>query len=335
MVLSPNISWFEKYRPKTIDEMVFSNQAQKNLAQTWLQSEKIDGNLLLSGPAGTGKTTLAEILIRGLIKNQADLCRMKTRSVAEIDEKIKPFVVKKPVGSKSKIVYIEEVDGISKQGQRQLKEDLLEKYQNYVSFICCTNYPKRIDSALYTRFTYKIDFNSDNIEEIKKRLLYILKCESARFSDDDFEEFVKKNYFHGLRDLINSLQVSYISNNGEINFQDLEKNLNIEDNLIHLIHTMLGTVMSSVEPNQRKLCLINPMNSIIAKDYQTFVTLCHNNWDINYENIFIRLYETTRFLPLQVIISKYSEDVENKKFPHMHMIACFHDMLQCVLNVMM
>ncbi len=334
-MLTPKISWFEKYRPKHIDEVVFNSEQQKNLAQTWIQNQQIDGNVLLSGPAGTGKTTLAEILIRNIIKNQSDLYRMKTRSVNEIDEKVKPFVVKKPIGSKVKIVYIEEIDGISLQGQRQLKEDLLEKYQDYVSFLACTNYPKRLDHALYTRFTYKIDFTSENIEGIKNRLIYILNSESAKFKEEDLADFVNKNYFHGLRSLINSLQVSYISTNGEINFQDLEKNLNIEDNLVKLIHTMLETIMKTTDLNQKKICLITPLNSIIAKEYQEFVTLCHNNSDINYENVFTRLYETTRFLPLQIIIGKYTEDVTSKKYQHIHLISCFYEMTKCILEVTM
>ncbi len=334
-MLTPKVSWFEKYRPKSLDEMVFSSESQRNLAQSWIQNERIDGNVLLSGAAGTGKTTLAEILIRNIIKNQSDLCRMKTRSVNEIDEKVKPFVAKKPVSSKIKIVYIEEIDGISRQGQRQLKEDLLEKYQDYVSFLACTNYPKRIDGALYTRFTYKINFTSDNIIGIKNRLKYILNCESAIFDEKEFDKFIEKNYYHGLRSLINSIQVAFISGNGKINFEDLERNLNIEDNLVKLIHTMLETIMKTTELNQRKLCLITPLNSIIAREYQEFVTLCHNNYDINYENVFSRLYETTRFLPLQVIIGKYSEETDMKKYPHIHLISCFYEMVKCVTEVIM
>jgi hypothetical protein len=97
---------------------------------------------------------------------------------------------------------------------------------------------------------------------------------------------------------------------------------------------MLETVMKTLELNQKKLCLITPMNSIIAKEYQEFVTLCHNNFDINYENIFLRLYETTRFLPLQVIIGKYSEEIDMKKYPHIHLISAFHEMMKCVLEAM-
>lgn len=333
--VKPDIAWYEKYRPKGVDEVIFSNEDDKKLIETWVTNERIPGNVLFSGPAGTGKTTISLILIRSLIKNQADLCRMRSRRVEEIDDKIAPFITKKPVGSKSKIVYIEELDGLSRQAQRQLKEDMLEKFQEYVSFVCCTNYPKRIDSALLTRFTYKIDFSSDNVTGIKSRLEHILSQENAQYDPQELSEFVSKNYRHGLRELINSLQKVYVSNSGKINFQDLEKSLNIEDNLVALIYKMIEVVMKTAEPNTKRLCLINPMNSIIARDYQEFVTLCHNNYDINYENIFVRLYETTRYLPLQVVIGKYSEEIETKKYPHIHLISLFYDMVKCVIEAML
>ena len=334
-MINPNISWFEAHRPDTIDEIVFSNDLDKNMVTSWIQNERIPGNLLLSGPAGTGKSTLARVLIKSLIKSQADLCRMKSRSVDEIDNKISPFVGRKPTSSKSKIVFIEEIDGLSRVGQRQLKEDLLEKYQEYVSFICCTNYPKRVDGALVTRFTFRIDFKSENIAGIKNRLEYILNCEGSKYNPEELTEFLEKNYKAGLRDLINALQISHISNNGIINFLDLDKNINIEDNLVSLLFSMIETIMKTTEPSSRKMCLVSPLNSIIAKEYQEFVTLCHNNYDISYDNVFQRMYETTRYLPLQVIIGKYSEDLEMKKYPHLHLISCFYEMERCIVEAVM
>lgn len=334
-MLNPNISWFESYRPKTIDEIVFSTESEKNLTTSWIQNERIPGNLLLSGPAGTGKSTLARVLIKGLIKSQADLCRMKSRKVEEIDDKITPFVGKKPISSKAKIVYIEEIDRISRQGVGQLKEDLMENYQEYVSFICCTNFPKRVDTALISRFTYHIEFKSENVAGIKNRLEYILNSENAKYNPDELTKFIEENYKVGFRNLINALQLSYIANGGIINFKDLEKNVNIEDNLISIIYTMVEAMMKSVEPSSRKMCLVAPLNSIIAKEYQEFVTLCHNNYDISYENVFQRLYETTRYLPLQVIIGKYSEELDMKKYPHIHLISCFYEMQRCIIEAIM
>jgi len=331
-VINPNVSWFEKYRPQTIDEMVFSDDQQKRLVKSWIDNETITGNILLSGTAGTGKSTLALILIKKIIKNQSDYLRIKTRSVSDVDEKITPFVQKKPVSSKCKIVYIEEIDRTSRQFQAQLKEDLMEKYQEYVSFLCCTNYPRRIDSALRTRFTFQIEFKSDNLNGIKKRLEHILVQEGAKFDPSELEEFINKNSKSGLRDLINALQVSFVSNNGIIDFKNLEQNLNIEDNIVSLILEMIEKIMTSNNPSARKLCLSTPFNSIIAKEYTSFVTLCHNNFDINYENVFERLYETTKFLPLQVIIGQYSEEVDMKKYPNIHLVSCFYEMMKCCLE---
>ena len=337
-LIKPSIAWYEAYRPRTVDDVIFSNEDDKKLISGWIQNENIPGNALFSGPAGTGKTTISLILIKNLIKNQADLCRMRSRKVEEIDDKVAPFITKKPISSKSKIVYIEELDGLSKQAQRQLKEDMLEKHQEYVSFICCTNYPKKIDHALLPRFTYKIDFSSENIAAIKTRLEYILNEEKAQYDQNELYEYVEKKYNIGLRELINNMQLCYISSNngnGTMNFKDLEKNINIEDKITFLVKKMIEDIMKSSDLNSRRTCLINPINSIIAKEYYEFTTLCHNNYDINYENIFLKLYETTRFLPLQVIIGKYSEEIDMKKHPNFHAIALLHEMILCINQSMM
>lgn len=309
--------------------MVFSNAEQKKLAKSWIESETIPGNILLSGPAGTGKSTLARILIKKIIKNQADLLRVKSRSVRSVDDQVVPFVTKKPASSKIKIVFIEELDRTSRQFQGELKEDLLEMYQEYVSFIACTNYPRRIDGALRTRFNLPIDFKSDNIEDIKKRLEYILNQKNVKFSPSDLAEFVNKNYKAGLRNLINGLQKSFISNNAVIDFENLQQNLNIEDNITSYIIQMIEMIMASPDINAKKTCLSTPFSSMITKEYSSFVTLCHNNYDINYENIFERLYETIKYLPMQIIIGKYSEEIDLKKYPHLHLIACFYEIMKC------
>jgi DNA polymerase III gamma/tau subunit len=331
-MINPNISWFESFRPQSIDEMVFSNDQQKRLVKSWIDDERISGNVLLSGPAGTGKSTLALIAIKKIIKNQADYLRIKTRSVADIDEKIAPFVTKKPVSSKCKIVYIEEIDRTSRQFQAQLKEDLMEKYQDSVSFLCCTNHPRRIDVALRTRFTYQIEFKSDNLEDIKKRLEFILIQEKAKYDQTSLAEFVNKNYKSGLRNLINTLQVSFVSNSGIIDFKNLEQSLNIEDNIVGYINQMIVKIISTQDSGARRMCINTPFNSIIAKEYSSFVTLVHNNFDIDYENIFERLYETIKYLPIQVIIGKYSEEIELKKYPNVHLISCFYEIMKCSIE---
>jgi DNA polymerase III gamma/tau subunit len=175
-MLSPKSAWFERYRPQEIDSMVWGSQEDKNIVQGWIDKNKIDGNILLSGAAGTGKTTLAEILIKHFIKANNDLFRMKSRSVKEIDENLKPFLQRKPIKSPFKIVYIEEFDRISDAAEAELKEGLMEKYIDWCVYIACTNHPKKIEYAVLTRFGYKFDFNAiSDINAMTQRIMFILQ----------------------------------------------------------------------------------------------------------------------------------------------------------------
>jgi len=185
-------SWYFKYRPKSIDEYIFESEDQYQHVHNWLKNEKIPGNLLLYGPPGTGKTALAEILIRNIIKSEYDILKVKERSVSVIDELYK-WLIKRPVKSKSKIVYIEEFDRLSAAALRQLKDGILENYQQHVSFIATTNYVSKIDKALLTRFNFKFELKGLNTEGYYKRLKYILDQEGITYDDNKLKQFVVEN----------------------------------------------------------------------------------------------------------------------------------------------
>lgn len=328
-------AWFEKYRPKRIEDVVFNDVEHEKLVEKWVKDERVLGNILLSGSAGTGKTTLAEILIKTIIKAQNDLLRMKTRSVGEIDDVLKPWIKKRPVASNQKIIYIEEVDRISKQGQTQLKEDLLEKYQEHCIFICCTNYPRRIDNALLTRFTYKLEFNTTDINKVKNRLKFILDSEGAKYDENELLEFVEKNLQNGLRELINSLQKAFVVNNDKINFENIITS-NLDENIIKLINGMINQIMNiDLDAYQKGLCINLPENSAISVEWSEFTKLLHNNININYDNIFDRLYCSTDYLPAKTIIGKYHENIETKMYPHIHLISCVYEVFKCIVEIVL
>lgn len=327
-------AWFEKHRPEAIDEIVFSNNDQKNLAEQWIQNKKIDGNILLSGAAGTGKTTLSHVLIRNIIGSQTDLYAMKSRSVKEIDT-LQSWITKRPSkASKHNIVYIEEMDKLSREAQTTLKDGMMEKYIDTCVFICCTNHPKKIDNAVLTRFTYKLHFDSTNKEEIKKRIEQILSKENAKYNPEELELFIKNNYKKGLRDIINSLQLSFIVNNGSIIFREVEENLNIEENVAQIIVNMMKKITKQTDLKQRRLCMNTPLNSIIVKEWTEFCTITHNNFDINYDDVLIKLIDSIHYVPLQIIIAKYSEDIDYKKYPDLHLRACVYEMIKCFCEIL-
>lgn len=332
MVDIKNKSWFMSHQPKLIDELIFDNNEHEKLVKRWIHEERIDGNVLFYGPAGLGKTATAEILINNIIKAQNDLFVSEDRSIKEIREEIKPFLTKRPVKSKQKIVYIEEVDKISIDAVNVLKKGLLEKFQDNNSFICCTNYIRKIDPALLTRFTYKISFSGTNIDGIFKRLSTILNLESAEYNAEELKTYIEKNYKSGIRELINTLQSSYLSNNKKIDFQHISSYSGLEEKIINLFHGIIK-IFISLNLKNKRLCMINPLNSQIAKEYQQFVTILHNNYDINFENIYDRLKDLTVFVPLQIIIVKHAENNDFKKYPHINLIGCLMECLKSLIEI--
>jgi len=332
-MIDNNISWFEKYRPKTINDMVFENTEIKKIANKWILDGYIDGNVILSGTAGTGKTTLIEILIQQTIKAGNDLFRMKTRSVNELDEKLRPFLNKKAVKSKKKIAYIEELDALSSQGIRELKEKYMEKFQQSCSFLCTTNFIKKIDNALLTRFTYKINFSSSNIVGIKDRLKTILDLEQCQYDEKKLLNFVEKNHKKGLRDLINSLQIESVSTEKNLTFESSETSLNLEGSVSALIFNILKIVLDTKNNAEKRNYKIMPVNTAIGKDYEQLVQILHNNYNINYNNIYDILIEKNNYLPMQIILSKFSETLENKKYPHLHLISCLYELIKCSIEI--
>lgn len=326
-------SWYMQHAPKTIDDIVFARPEDERMIRSWIESGMIPGNVLFSGPPGMGKTATAHILIRSIIQAENDIKRMVTRSVEEIDS-LKGWLPRDPVKSKQKIVYIEEFDRISRTAQTTLKEGMMEKYQPKTVYVACTNYPKKIDHAILTRFTFKdIVFKATNTEGIYERLYKVLTEENAEFDSNKLRTFVEKFYKKGLRDLLNVLQTEYIVNDKKITFTASQTALNIEEEVYRLITTIIEIVLKIREVPLKKACLNNPLQSNISSEYQKLVTILHNNYDINYDEILDKLYESSRFLPVKKVISEYHEAMDMKKYPHMHMIACLYDILKCLNEI--
>lgn len=326
-MIDQNTAWVKKYQPPTIDGFVFANDQYKDLINSWIEKEKIDGNIILYGPPGTGKTTLSEILIRKIVKTQSDLFRVRSRSVKEIDE-LQSWVSKAPNRSNHNIVYIEEIDKISRAAQVTLKDGLLEKYVNTCIFLCCTNHPKRLDPALYSRFTYKFNLNLFDKESLYNRIKDILDQEKAEYNIDVLQTFVENNYQKGLRDILNLLQISYITNKKKIIFEDLAGQTEIEENVIALFLSIIKTVLKLISVNEKKKCLYYPNNSVIAQDYLNLTTILNNNHDIDYDQVFEQIIENINIYPAKKIVANYYETLENKKYPHLHFISCIYDVIE-------
>jgi len=324
-------SWFMHHQPKTVEQYVFESSDQRSQAIDWINNSVIPANLVLFGPAGTGKTALAELLIRAIIKNQHDLNRIVKRSVKDIDE-LAPWLQKRPLGSKKKIVYIEEFDKLSNEAKGTLKDGMMEKFQEYVTFICTTNHFNRIDHALQTRFTYQFNLTCTNIDGVFLRLVQILNDENVAYDSDKLRIFVNKNISMGLRDLINTLQVNSIHNQIDFDKIILQKSEQ-EEEIINLRLSMIEEIIECHDINSRKLCVTTPANSLIAKQYISLIEIIQYNQNIDYYEIFNQLMERIQYFPIKSLINQFSSQLDNKHSLYVHYIDFLYRALKCIVEV--
>lgn len=194
----------EKYRPKTLDDVVFSYPKVKSIFQSFISSGEIP-NLLISGSPGVGKTTLVRILLSELKVNKSDTLIINASSSSGIDtirEKIHDFVRSMPMG-KFRVVVLEESDGLSLPAQKALRT-LAEDYSASVRFIFTCNYPNKIIPALHSRCqgVHIADLNHDMVLE---RILTILDQENIGI--DSLEDVLShiNPYTPDMRKIINSI----------------------------------------------------------------------------------------------------------------------------------
>jgi len=200
--------WTEKYRPKTISDYVFRDDAQRKQVQGWVDSKAIP-HLLFSGAPGTGKTTLAKVLINMLEIDEYDILEInasRENSVENVRDKITNFVQTMPFGE-FKVVLLDEADYISPNGQAALR-GVMETYASSSRFILTCNYPNKIIPALHSRCQ---GFHIEKIDhtEFTARIATVCVEESVEIDIDTLDSYVKATY-PDLRKCLNLCQMNTV-----------------------------------------------------------------------------------------------------------------------------
>ena len=202
-----NLLWTELYRPKTIADYVFRDQAQKDIVSKWL-SDGIIPHLLFSGSPGVGKTTLAKVLLNELDVDPLDILEInasRERGIDVIKTKITNFVSLIPMG-KFKVVLLDEADYLTPAGQAALRSDM-EAYSMTARFILTCNYEHRVIPALRESRCHKFHIAKPDKNEFTARAATVLVSESIDFDLDVLDSYVSVSY-PDLRKCLNQLQVN-------------------------------------------------------------------------------------------------------------------------------
>lgn len=199
--------WVEKYRPKTLDEVVGQDEIIRRL-KGYVERKNIP-HMLFSGPPGTGKTATAIALTRDLFgefwrDNFIEMNASDERGIDVVRHKIKEFARTAPIGGAPfKIIFLDEADALTADAQAALRRTM-EMFSRSCRFILSCNYVSRIIEPIQSRCAV-FRFRPVPKEAMKKRLLEICKIEGVKITEDGIESIL---YISGgdFRKAINALQ---------------------------------------------------------------------------------------------------------------------------------
>jgi replication factor C small subunit len=201
--------WTEKYRPKKFEEVVGQEEVLKRV-KSLVNSMNIP-HLLFAGPAGTGKSTLALIIVRELFgeawrENYLELNASDERGIDVVRQKVKDFARTKAIGDVPfKVIFLDEADALTREAQQALRRTM-ENYTSTCRFILSCNYSSKILDPIQSRC---VVFRFQLLEKkaVKKRADYIAKNENLSMTDDAFDVIYESSE-GDCRRVINFLQAT-------------------------------------------------------------------------------------------------------------------------------
>ena len=219
----------EKYRPSKLENYVGNETIKKSISK-YLEQNDIQ-NLIFYGPAGTGKTTLAKIIIKNLDCDHLYINASDERGIETIRDKVQGFASVasfKPL----KVVILDEADFLTIQAQASLR-NIIETFSRTTRFIMTCNFVERIIDPLQSRCQV-LKIIPPTKKDVAKHLNWILQQESIKHNINDLVPLVNQ-YYPDLRKCINTIQLSTLDNTLK-----LDKSILVSSNYIDKVINALS-----------------------------------------------------------------------------------------------
>jgi len=226
--------WVEKYRPKTISDCILPDTLKQTFQKIVEGSEL--PNMLFTGTAGLGKTTVAKALCNELGLDWIIINASESGNIDTLRTKIKQFASTVSLQGGYKVVILDEADYLNAQSTQPALRGFIEEFANNCRFILTCNFKNRIIEPLHSRCGV-YEFNTTKKEmaqlafQFMKRMQYILETQSVSYDQKHIADLIMK-YAPDWRRVINECQRQSIG--GELIVTSIANNDNYNNLFTHL-----------------------------------------------------------------------------------------------------
>ena len=301
--------WVEEYRPKKIKDCILP-RALKELFESIVKKGDIQ-NMLFSGPAGTGKTTVARALCEELNSDYIVINGSEESGIDVLRTKIKSFASTVSFTGNTKVVILDEADYLNPNSTQPALRGFIEEFANNCRFIFTCNFKNRIIQPLHSRCAV-IDFKIPSQEKPKlasqffKRVTDVLTEESISFDNKVLAKVVEK-HFPDFRRTLNELQR----------------------------YAQSGSIDEGILTNIGEVNMNELVTSLKEKDWKKMRTWVVNNLDNDPVSLFRRLYDTlvpqTSQVPQLVLtIADYQYKSAFVSDQEINLVACLTEIMASV-----
>jgi len=300
--------WVEKYRPKTVDDCILSPDLYKTFSEIVKSGEM--QNMLFTGTAGVGKTTIAKALANQLNLDYIIINGSEEGNIDTLRNKIKQFASSVSLSGGHKLVILDEADYLNPQSTQPALRGFIEEFSENCRFILTCNFKNRIIEPLHSRCSV-IEFALPRKEKNRLASVFMARCmlilgeEGIKYDNQVLAEFIIK-HFPDFRRIINELQR----------------------------YSVGGTIDSGILVNVSDVSIDSLINNLKIKNFKGMRKWVSDNIDIEPTAIFRKIYDNMneyvdpQSIPqLVLILADYQYKDSFVADHELNMVACLTEVM--------